>query len=245
MIAKSRFVIRDWKQADTYASMQHLSGAQWAWEFLRRNATYQLEWSAFNDVWQQLEAAYGRPPDRDFCAWKADPRAWVTVESCAEGDCRIDGDKVLIECALGARWGFYKFPPDPREDDPVGDERLTWRETRQPVGPIVAADVDWFAAPAHFALGFDLSLPLPDQIEQAKRILQAEQRRRLRAGLIRSPSAGRRAEEYRVMLRLLDADGVSASDDELASISQHWEHMLEHARSLQDAGYRHLPLLQD
>ncbi len=245
MIAKRRFVIRDWKQADAYVSAQHLNGAQWAWEFLRRNPAYQLEWSAFNDVWQQLEAAYGRPPNRDFCAWKADPRAWVPADSCTEGDCRIDGDKVLIECALGARWGFYKFPPDPRDDDPVGDQRLTWREVQQPVKTVVAADVDWFAEPAHFALGFDLSVPLRDQVEQAKRTLQAEQRRRLRAELIRSPSAARRADEYRVMLRLLDAETVSASADELASISQRWEHMLEHARGLRDAGYRQLSLLQD
>lgn len=79
-------------------------------------------------MWTQLEAAYGRPPDRDFCAWKADHRTWVHAADCPEGDCRVDQDKVLIECALGARWGLHKFLPDPRDHDPVGQDRLTWRE---------------------------------------------------------------------------------------------------------------------
>ena len=91
---------RDWRNPEDYSFAQGLNGAQWAWEFLRRNPRYQEEGSAFHEVWQLLERAYGRPPNRDFPAWKADPRAWVNAEDCPDSDCRVDQDKVLIECAM-------------------------------------------------------------------------------------------------------------------------------------------------
>ena len=125
-------------------------------------------------TWDALEAAYGSPPDRDFCAWKLDPRAWVATSECDQGDCRIDGDKVLIECALGARWGFYKFPPSPAIEDAVGAGLLTWREEPRETVVLDAATASWLeAAPSRVAIGIDLAWPLRDQIEQAKRI-QAE-----------------------------------------------------------------------
>ena len=117
-------LLRDWSDAQAYAFTASLNAGQWAWEFLRRNPGYQAEWQAFDAVWQALEADYGRPPDRDFSAWRLDPRAWLHAADCPEGDCRVDQDRVLIECAMGARWGFYKFPPDPADDDPVGGQRL-------------------------------------------------------------------------------------------------------------------------
>ncbi len=52
----------------------------------------------------------------------------MPAAECQDSDCRVDGDKVLIECAMGARWGFYKFPPAPQDADPVGERRLVWRE---------------------------------------------------------------------------------------------------------------------
>jgi hypothetical protein len=94
-------VLHDWHDPEKYAFTQNLSSAQWAWEFLRRNRDYRQEWAAFNEVWQVLEAAYGRPPDRDFCAWKRDPRAWVKAADCPGSDCCVDQEKVLIECATG------------------------------------------------------------------------------------------------------------------------------------------------
>lgn len=64
-------------------------------------------------TWLVLEADYGAPPERDSQAWKADPRAYLNVaEDCTADDCSVDQDKVLIECALGAKCGFYQFPRD-------------------------------------------------------------------------------------------------------------------------------------
>ena len=49
------------------------------------------------------------------------------------GDCRVDEDKVLIECWMGSKWGFYKFPLSPDTDMPLIGEQLLWREIEAPL----------------------------------------------------------------------------------------------------------------
>lgn len=235
---------RDWQNPEDYAFGTGLSGDQWAWEFLRRNTGYQAEWSDFNRVWQALEAVYGRPPDRDFCAWKADPRAWVAVGDCPDSDCRVDQDKVLIECAMGARWGFYKFPPDPADDDPCGAGRLAWREIEQDIPVVGNNDRQWLGNDAaRVALGFDLSLPLREQIERAKRSLQILQRRRRKSGQLEMSSLKTQCAYLGLMLRLLDAEADAADATAFASVSPDWGGLLDKAHVLRDGGYRRLPLL--
>ena len=233
--------LRRWHDPQDYVFTQHLSAAQWAWEFLRRNPIYQAEWSAFDAVWRELEAEYGAPPNRDFCAWKLDSRAWVNAVDCPEGDCRVDRDKMLIECALGARWGFYKFPPSPADDDPVGEGRLTWRKVELEAPILGPDDVGWLGGDAaHVAMGFDLSLPLRDQIERAKRLLQLLQRQRRRSGEVPALSIVAQRERLCASLRLLDAGAVGAPEAALMAISGDWRELLEQACAMRDGGYRQL-----
>ena len=237
-------VFLDWHNPEEYAFTHNLSGAQWAWEFLRRNRDYRQEWAAFNEVWQALEAAYGRPPDRDFCAWKADPRAWVKAADCPASDCRVDQDKVLIECAMGARWGFYKFPPDPADDDPVGEGRLAWRETERDIPVVSDGDSEWLGDDeARVALGFDLTLPLREQLERAKRTLQVMQRQRQRSGRVVAKSSETLREALCLMLRLLDAELAHPDTATLESVSPDWRALLDQAQVLRDGAYRRLPTL--
>jgi hypothetical protein len=106
--------------ADAYAHCATLTRDQWAWEFLRRNPDYQRDYRAFIAIWRALEADYGAPPNRDFSKWKRDPRAYGPLPGDAElaapgGElCTVDDDRVLLECWMGAKWGFHKFPLDPR-----------------------------------------------------------------------------------------------------------------------------------
>jgi hypothetical protein len=234
-----------WNEPECYACTHSFDGAQWAWQFLRRNPQYQAEWSAFNQVWAALEAAYGRPPQRDFCAWRADPRAWVSVQDCPDGDCRVDRDKVLIECAMGARWGFYKFPASPADDDPVGGQRLQWRQQVDEGIPVVGHDDhEWLGDdPARVALGFDLALPLRDQFERAKRALQLMQRRRQKSGQVKAVSLKTQRAELTLMLRLLDAEAAAVDEASLSTISEDWRVMLERAHELRDGAYRRLPFM--
>jgi hypothetical protein len=232
---------RDWTNPHDYRFADVLNGAQWGWEFLRRNPAYQHEWRRFDEVWQALEAAYGRPPQRDFCAWKNDPRAWVHAAECPEGDCRVDQDKVLIECAFGARWGFYKFPPDPADDDPVGDGRLVWRELEESIPLLMQGDAEWLGEdPARVALGFDLGLPLRHQLERAKRTLQVLQRQRQRSGEVQALSLRTQRAALTTMLRLLDGEAAGAGEEDMQAFCSDWRDLLAQAHRLRDDGYRRL-----
>jgi len=235
----------DWRHAEDYAFTADLTRHQWAWEFLRRNPDYRRQWAAFAATWWDLEAAYGSPPNRDFPAWRQDPRAWVRASECPEGECRVDQDKVLIECALGARFGFHKFPPDPADDDPVGAGRLTWRETPPDAvrdlgqGDLAGLGAGLGSDPSLVALAFDLSRPLQGQVEQAKRYLQIVQRRRVREGAVTLRTvAGLRA-QWACALRLLDAEAAEAAGDLIAPIGDAHpvEALRAEARRLRDGGY--------
>ncbi len=236
-------LVPDWRNPEAYSFAQCLNREQWAWEFLRRNPDYRRDWAAFAATWRDLEAAYGRPPNRDFPAWRQDPRAWVHAAECPEGECRVDQDKVLIECALGARFGFHKFPPDPADDDPVGAGRLTWREI--PLEPIrelgledqVGLQAGLGSDPALAVLAFDLSRPLRGQLEQAKRQLQLLQRRRVRAGTLTLLSVAGLRGHWTHALRLLDAeaDGAGVLVDLCGDAPP--DGLLAEAKRLRDGGY--------
>ncbi len=231
----------DWRDPQAYAFTARLTAAQWAWEFLRRNPEYRRAWADFSATWRDLEAAYGSPPHRDFPAWRQDPRAWVPAADCPDGACRVDQDRVLIECALGSRFGFHKFPPDPGDEDPVGAGRLTWREAAprplpQP-GPEDLAGLG--SDPARVALAFDLSRPLRPQLDQAKRQLQMLQRRRVRDGSVTPATLAARRGRWTQALRLLDAEAAGADAGQWAVLagSGPAAGLAEEARQLRDGGY--------
>ena len=234
-------VPRNWKDIRDYDDCQKLTAAQWAWEFLRRNPDYQRQWQAFWTTWQALEADYGKPPDRDFCAWKNDPRAWVPASECADGECRIDQDKVLIECALGARWGFHKFPPDPRDDDPVGEGRLSWRPRGEDPLPVLA-EGEVSLAPEQMALVFDLSMPLRAQLDQARHQLQLEAGRRRREQGLQPRRVRLLRDHWMTLLRALDAESNGDGDQAREMFGTE---ILEEARNMVNGGYLELPRIPD
>ena len=235
---------REWKKDEEYRFCESLTAAQWAWEFLRRNPEYQRQWRDFIAVWRELEATYGKPPNRDFCAWKNDPRAWVPVDECEQGDCRVDQDKVLIECAMGARWGFYKFPPDPEDDDPIGEGRLSWRPMEmEPLPQVEEVNQKALNRPEAVALLFDLSLPLKPQMEQARRQLQMEAAARRRQGLLMPRRISTQKGHLTLLLRLLDAEAVAETEEAahvLGGVDGNL--LLRQARQMMEGKYRELLL---
>ena len=133
------------------------------------------------------------------------------------GECRIDQDKVLIECWMGAKWGFYKFPLDPATDQPVIGEELGWREQQQSARRVDAADSVYLEeAGAHVALGFDLDLPLRSQLESAKRFLQARKAKLRREGSLVMKTVRNLGHEWCLMLRILDALNAGESLESVA-----------------------------
>ncbi len=219
--------------ADAYAHCATLTRDQWAWEFLRRNPDYRRDYQAFLAIWHALEADYGAPPNRDFSKWKQDPRAYGPLPGAAElaapgGElCTVDDDRVLLECWMGAKWGFHKFPLDPERIAPASDE-LSWRPPPQPAAPI--------DAPYRLDLAFDLSLPLPPQLEAAKFRLVSRAAELRRQGLAAPKSVANQRVRWIAMLRLLD--GAAAPDTDTAEL-------LGEARALVGGGCREILRLGD
>lgn len=241
----------NWQDPEDYRFTRELSAAQWAWEFLRRNPDYRREWQAFWATWQALEADYGKAPNRDFPRWKDDPRAYV-IEAGADCDsegCKVDGEKVLIECHLGARWGFYKFPLNPAHERPVIGQDLLWREHPLRAQPLAGGDIDGVdEREGKLALVFDLRMPLKEQLAAAKPYLIASQRRLQQEGLERRSVASECA-ALSACLRLLDAREAGAGEGAICKAlglesSAAFAALSERALSLMQGGYRellHLP----
>jgi hypothetical protein len=198
--------------------LKQLDVGQWAWEFLRRNPAYQADYREFIALWQALEADYGAPPNRDYPRWKNDPRAsrpaWDPSLSSGAACAADDEDKQLIECWMGAKWGFRKFPLDPAINLP---EELTWREFPIDVEVIDAhTGAEPPRTPEKLTLRFDLSLPLPAQLEAAKRQLIAARQLRAKTGSLPPRNLREGVSIWRLWLRLLDALDAGASINSIA-----------------------------
>jgi len=164
----------------------HLDIVQWAWEFLRRNPEYQADYQEFIATWRALEAQYGAPPNRDFFHWQQDSRAsrpsWDPSRSTGATCTTDDEDQQLIECWMGVKWGFYQFPKDPARPAWDLDAPINWR----PPPAFELHDLDSGSediSPTRHTLNFDLSLPLPAQLDAARRWLVSEQIRLRKQGL--------------------------------------------------------------
>lgn len=214
--------LADWRRADGYRYLNAVDGPGWAWEFLRRNQGYCADWDWFNPTWQALEADYGAPPHRDFHRWRQDPRAWrddefsVADPSPADGACGVPGERLLIECWMGAKWGFYGFPPDPVLSAAELSEPIKWRP--YPGDPVLLErDDERYFEPgsSKTALGFDLALPLDEQLRAARRMLIVLQRRRCRQAPTFMRTVDNRRERWALCLRLLDGQRAGATEAEL------------------------------
>jgi len=189
-----------------------LTRDQWAWEFLRRNPDYQADYRQFISLWQALEADYGAPPNRNFARWKLDPRAYGPLPGDgalghSSGElCLGENDQILIECWMGAKWGFYKFPLDPARTTPPEPDELAWRPpSLSDAPPDTAYRLD---------ISFDLSLPLPPQLDAAKFRLVSRAAELRRKGLAAPMTVANQRERWTHMLRLLDAEAAGVSVDE-------------------------------
>lgn len=200
---------------DTSAHCTTLTRDQWAWEFLRRNPQYQSDYRQFITRWRALEAEYGAPPHRDFARWKQDPRAYGPLDHSASetldnvsGDlCVGEDNRVFIECWMGAKWGFHKFPLDPERATPPSPAELSWR-------PPPAAEPRPTDDAFRLDIPFDLSLPLPPQLEAAKFRLISRAAELRRAGQRAPMTVANQRARWTRMLQLLDAEAAGESIDE-------------------------------
>ncbi|MDP1927023.1 MAG: DUF6499 domain-containing protein [Thiobacillus sp.] len=210
-----------------YGYCASLTRDQWAWEFLCRNPDYQADYRQFITLWQALEADYGTPPHRDYPRWKCDPRAYGPLPGDSalvspSGElCIGENDRILIECWMGAKWGFYKFPLDPARSTPPEPDELAWRP---PPASNAPSDTTY-----RLDISFDLSLPLPPQLEAAKFRLVSRATELRRNGLTAPMTVANQRERWLRMLRLLDGGEILNEDDAA---------LLREAQAMANDGYR-------
>ncbi|MDQ7074113.1 MAG: DUF6499 domain-containing protein [Gammaproteobacteria bacterium] len=246
--------LAEWSDATAYEYTQGHDSALWAWQFLRRNSEYRRDWVQFYTTWQSLEEAYGKAPKRDFSRWKNDPRAYADQGLCegleeeAGFGCAGDGGKLLIECWLGAKWGFYKFPLNPEYAQPKVGEELLWREVElQAVRLSVQRCAAYLDSDCTLAFGFDLSLPLKEQLALVKRELQQQKRQQREA--IRCQTVQGLAARWLLMLRVLDASGAGIEAAQISAALAldvvSLRNLQQQAEALRDGAYRQMLLLAE
>lgn len=236
----------NWRNAADYRFGERLGAAEWAWQFLRRAPEYRRDYAEFIVTWRALEADYGTPPHRDFPRWRLDPRAWrseAELVACGGEMCPTDDGRLLIECWLGAKWGFRKFPIDPDLPWPEPGVELDWREPAREV-PEWTGEVAELA-PERVALVFDLSLPVQEQLRAARIPLLARQRTLARAGRVPPYRVSQAWRQWTDWLRLLDSQSAGIELSEAGA----WLHLadpvwaLDQARRMCAGGYRRILLM--
>jgi len=204
-----------WQKNHHYSHYDGAGAEHWAWQFLRRNPDYQADWDWFNETWQLLEQLYGSPPDRNFMEWKNDSHAYRVVSDDdivkARNLSGLKGQRLLIECWMGTKWGFYKFPVNPEIDLPELDTQLLWREVDLDKWLVMDGEQDSFS----FRQIFDLRLPIEVQLEQAKRAFVIARRQQQKSGQLscyRVPQCGKHGLN---LLRIYDASNTGISESEI------------------------------
>lgn len=191
--------------SDRYTYCATLTRDQWAWEFLRRNPAYRADYQQFIAIWRALEADYGAPPNRDFQRWKQDVRAYGPLPGASDSNlsnaaselCIVEDERVLLECWMGAKWGFHKFPLDPDRALPPEPCELSWRARPAQA----ASEID---ARYRLDIAFDLSRPLPPQFDAARFRLASRVAELRRAGQVVPKSASSEREHWTRLLQVLD-----------------------------------------
>ena len=196
---------------DPYAYCATLSRDQWAWEFLRRNPAYRADYRQFITLWQALEADYGAPPHREFQRWKQDPRAYGPLPNSdsrnlaqlAPSDlCIGEDERVLLECWMGAKWGFHKFPLDPDLALPPAPDELSWRAL--PTKPASEIEETY-----RLDIAFDLALPLPPQLNAARFRLASRVSELRRAGHVAPKNVASQCKHWTQLLQVLDHENTN------------------------------------
>jgi len=187
----------DWRDSSQYPDPESTSRKQWAWEFLRRNSSYQAEWK------QQNEADYS--------------------VHCSSKEYEPYHKQVSM-VLLGGRWGLACNAPDPSVNTPevllFQQDYMVGATTYEDVEnnrAIPYLPRDW----PFVSIVFNLGLPLHRQFEDVKHYLMEIQERFIREGKIEPLGKLPRIPDVYLLLsylRCFDARSRGASNSEIAKV---------------------------
>lgn len=223
--------IADPKYQCQYPDPKMATPERWAWEFLRRNPSYQSDCEWF------LKFA------SDFL-----PRySWRTNSAPQATSAQIDSiSRLRVE--LGRRWGLAQILPYERLFGDKGD----WPPKSAPQFIEDSPEGMWLPMdgplplnrPHLITVQFNLKRPIDAQLRSAGRLLQDRQTELVVTGTIER-SVKPREREYRFYLRALDAMGHGLNAKEAAALlgkqaTDTVTEWLRVARRLRNGGYRDL-----
>jgi hypothetical protein len=92
------FEVPNWKDEAAYPITKDTKPTRWAWEFLRRNKSYQADWQTFADA--VLAKAREHPETLKYAAWRISPtsEAWEAFKAQFETE-KEKGDAITQHCA--------------------------------------------------------------------------------------------------------------------------------------------------
>jgi hypothetical protein len=232
-----------WTVASAYPAPDALSARQWSWEFVRRSPDYQARWDELiRPFWDFIANTFD-----DDAAWadaerrRDDDPEWHRFNANKAGSYRVEAPAPKL-CAEFGLTSMLPPPPEDQKSPPGLDSDV-----------ISVAREGYSAAPTERAIVFDLSRPLPRQIERATIFLEgALEHLRRRGRVVKGAAARNRRGLWPQYLRLLDGDASGASIADMASVvfsavaNEHPDYRsarlvrdgLAAARRMRDGGYR-------
>ena len=146
-------------------------------------------------------------------------------------------------------WEFLRRDPEYRKPN-VPDE-LLWREVFTEVPRVTRKDKEYLSGSnGRIALGFDLTSPLPAQLEEAKHLLVGEQRRLAQSGALPPRTVKASREDWTLCLRLLDAEAAQAPTEVIVETlfpgeenEDRFVKLGKEAHRLRDGGYIRILLM--
>lgn len=231
--------VANWKDKAAYPRGAAISFRRWAWEFLRRNPSYQEDWEAYCSVCRAIlpncepGTAFSDDPDegaRLAGVLYNDDRFLVCDPEKLDGESEEEwvrrvgrGTYTPLNCWYGRRYGLDNTFPNPYAKNwfPGGSP---WFVT-SPRAVFVTEHWPEFKARRpgiwrnrHVALAIDLALPIEPQLREAAERLAEAQRDLIDAGEIEPwPEKRNRNTEWTDLLRILDAKAAGASLAEMAA----------------------------
>lgn len=183
----------DWRKPEDYDSLDNLTPSQWAWEFLRRNEEYIKAWNRYIEYLSSPDDSAQPVSEELWGAWK-----WGLKGLYLDPYERHRNVEFL---PLGGEEALMTFHPPEKEGDGV---RYVGYLGRQKAGKIIVE--------------FDVSLPIKKQLHVVEKTLSRHHRELKDCGVaVRdTPKLRRDPDEWKILLRVLDAKAAGMRDKEIA-----------------------------
>lgn len=199
----------NWRDAAAYPSEVGTTPERWAWEFLRRNSSYQRDFARVAKL-PSAEDRYSRPAEESYIlAQPALPGEMLGnwIQRCAQsGSTRFD----LIGAHLAKQYRIKQWT------HPDGSQGMVKWATR---GDWVI-DAPFSDTEAELCIAFDLLSSWEEQAKSAQLLFKhmAEKYQKKHGRIVRSRKQKGERAQYQRYLRVLDGEAAEATQSAMAQV---------------------------